>query len=260
MQIEIDGKKINYEKEGQGYPVILLHGWLASLETMKPLANSLKENFTVYNIDIIGFGKSQLPDKPYSTNDFGNFLQKLLQKLNIENPILIGHSNGGRMIINSVGRKLVKAKKIILIDSAGIKPKRKPNYYIKVYTFKLCKNILKVLPNTKGIQNAREKLIKKFSSEDYKNSPEVLRKTMSIILNEDQKENLKNIDAPTLLIWGECDTATPISDAKIMEKLIPDAGLVSYPNSGHYSYIENLPACNLVIKEFLKQEAKEKGN
>ena len=83
---------------------------------------------------------------------------------------------------------------------------------------------------------------------------------MSIILNEDQKENLKNIDAPTLLIWGECDTATPISDAKLMEKLIPDAGLVSYPNSGHYSYIENLPACNLVIKEFLKQEAKEKGN
>ena len=71
------------------------------------------------------------------------------------------------------------------------------------------------MPNTEKIQ---EKLFSKFSSEDYKNSPEVLRRTMSIILNEDQKKYLQNIKVPTLIIWGENDTATPISDAKIMEK------------------------------------------
>ena len=101
----------------------------------------------------------------------------------------------------------------------------------------------------------RENLLKKFSSEDYKNSPQVLRTTMSIILNEDQKKYLPNIKVPTLLIWGENDTATPISDAKTMEKLIPDAGLVAYKNSGHFSYLENLQNVNLVLNEFLKQEA-----
>ena len=106
MQTQIDGKKINYEVEGEGYPVVLLHGWLANLETMKPLANILKENFKVYNIDVIGFGKSELPDKPYSSNDFGGFLQKLLNELKIENPILIGHSNGGRIIINACRKKI----------------------------------------------------------------------------------------------------------------------------------------------------------
>ncbi len=78
---------------------------------------------------------------------------------------------------------------------------------------------------------------------------------MSIIINEDLKKYLPEINVPTLLIWGENDTATPISDAKIMEKLIPDAGLVTYKNSGHFSYLENIQNCNVVLNEFLKQEA-----
>ncbi len=249
MEVIIRNKKINYEVSGQGKPVVLLHGWLANLETMKPLANNLSQKFKVYNIDIIGFGKSQMPDQPMSTDDYGNFLKDVLEKLQIENPVLIGHSNGGRMIINAVGRGIVKPNKIVLIDSAGIKPKRGISYYIKVYTFKLCKNILKILPKQDKL---REKVLQKFGSQDYKNSPEVLRKTMSNIINEDQKKYLPQIKVPTLLIWGEKDTATPIEDAKIMEKLIPDAGLVTYKNSGHYSYLENLNHCIIVLFEFLK--------
>lgn len=251
MEIMVNGKKINYEITGDGKPVVLLHGWLANLETMKPLAKALSQKFKVYNIDIIGFGKSQLPDNPLNTDDFGNFLKTLLQELKIENPILIGHSNGGRMIINATGRGLIKPKKIVLIDSAGIKPKRGISYYTKVYSFKLCKNVLKLLPKQNEL---REKVLQKFGSDDYKNSPEILRKTMSNIVNEDQKQYLPKINVPTLLIWGEQDSATPIEDAKIMEKLIPDAGLVSYKNTGHYSYLENLNNCIIVLFEFLKND------
>ena len=252
MDILVNNKKIHYEVEGEGYPVVLLHGWLANLKTMGPIANGLKQKFKVYNIEIRGFGESDLPDEPMNTDSYGDFVKNLLEALNIEKPILIGHSNGGRAIINAVGRGLVEPKKVVLIDSAGLKPKRSIKYYIKIYTFKAGKNILKILPGTKKLQ---DKLFKKFSSDDYKNSPEVLRKTMSIILNEDQKKYLPNIKAPTLLIWGENDTATPIADAKTMEKLIPDAGLVEYKNSGHFSYLDNIQNCNVVLNEFLKQEA-----
>ncbi len=256
VEILINDKKIHYEVEGEGQPVVLLHGWLASLKTMQPIANGLRQKFKVYNVDIIGFGESDLPDTPMNTDAYGDFLKAFLEVLKIEKPVLIGHSNGGRMIINAVGRGIVNPQKVILIDSAGLKPKRKLSYYIKVYSFKLGKNVLKLLPNTKKVEQARERLLRKFSSEDYKNSPEVLRRTMSIILNEDQRDKLPNIKAPTLLIWGENDTATPLSDAKIMEKLIPDAGLVTYKNSGHFSYLENIQNCNIVLNEFLKNEAK----
>ncbi|MBO5479541.1 MAG: alpha/beta hydrolase [Clostridia bacterium] len=251
MQIDINGYKINYEVEGEGKNVILLHGWLASLETMKPIANHLKKHFKVYNIDVIGFGKSDLPREPLHTEDFGNFLHEFIKTLKIENPILIGHSNGGRTILNYASRQLGKINKIVLIDSAGIKPKRKISYYIKIYTFKALK---KLLPNTEKTKKLREKVLGKFGSTDYKNSPEVLRKTMSIILNEDIREQLPNIQAPTLLIWGENDTATPIRDAKIMEKLIPNAGLVTYKQAGHFSYLDYLPNFLTVLDEFFKND------
>ena len=254
MNININGYNINYEVSGEGKPVVLVHGWLTNLDTMKPLQNHLSKYFKVYNLDVIGFGKSDLPKEPLSTEDFSNFLNDFLNALNIENPILIGHSNGGRMIINLAGRNLRKINKIVLIDSAGIVPKRKPKYYFKVYTFKTLKNITKLFPKTEMFNNIKERMLGKFGSSDYKNSPEVLRKTMSIILNEDQKHLMPNIKAPTLIIWGENDTATPVEDAKTMEKLIPDSGLVVYKGRSHFSYLEELGNVLTVLDEFLKND------
>ena len=254
MEITIDNKKIYYEVEGEGKPLILLHGWLASSETMKPLQQHLSRNFKVYNVDIIGFGKSELPDKPMNTNDFGDFLAKFIEQLNIENPILIGHSHGGRTVINYAGRKLGKINKIVLIDSAGIKPKRSINYYIKIYTYKNVKKILKLFP--KNLERIRKKVLNKFGSADYKASPEILRKTMNIIINENQKEIMKNINVPTLMIWGDKDTATPLNDAKQMEKLIPNSGIAVLEGTGHFSYLEKLPQCCIILDEFLKNDIK----
>ena len=132
MQIKIKDWNINYEVYGEGIPVIFLHGWLTDLETMRPMADALKDKFKVYLIDVVGFGKSDLPEQPLTSNDFGDFLAELVEKLEVKNPILIGHSNGGRIIINAVGRGLVNPRKVVLIDSAGIVPKHSMGYYAKV--------------------------------------------------------------------------------------------------------------------------------
>lgn len=116
------------------------------------------------------------------------------------------------------------------------------------------KNTLKILPNKDKYNKIREKVLGKFGSRDYKDSPEVLRKTMSTILNEDLTSLLPNIKVPTLLIWGEEDTATPMRDAKIMEKNIPDAGLVSYKGAGHFSYIDKLGNVLAVLDKFLEND------
>ena len=252
--MKIQGCDINYEVLGEGNPVILLHGWLATLETMRPIANNLCKNFKVYLVDVIGFGKSQLPEHPLKTDDFGDFLKEFTEKLNIKNPILIGHSNGGRIIINAVGRGLVSAKKIVLIDSAGIKPKRSLTYYLKVAFYKTGKFFLNLLPNTKAIKKFKEKIRNHVGSEDYKTSANVLKETMKIIVNEDLQYLLPKISVPTLLFWGSLDTATPISDARIMEKLIPDCGLIEYAGSSHFSYLENINNVNSVLNEFLKND------
>lgn len=254
MNRQVNGLNINYEVSGEGTPVILLHGWLCTLETMKPIANVLEKNFQIYNVDLPGFGKSDMPVKPFDTNDFGDFLDGFIKSLKIEKPILIGHSNGGRTILNYAGRNLGEPKRIVLIDSAGIKPKRKASYYIKVYTFKTLKKFLSIFPDVEMFNNIRERVLGKFGSSDYKNSPEILRRTMSTIINEDQTSMMKNIKAPTLLLWGENDTDTPLADGKIMEKNIPDASLITIQNAGHFSYLDSYQQCMEIIQNFLKEE------
>ena len=251
MNLKINNWNIYYEVMGKGNPVVLVHGWLANIETMRPLANNLCKNFKVYMLDVVGFGKSDLPDHPLTTNDFGDFLSDFLKELHIENPILIGHSNGGRMIINAVGRGLINPRKVVLIDSAGLVPKRSFSYKAKVAIAKAGKAVLKVLP---GGNKMIEKLNSKIGSEDYRNSADVLKETMKIILNEDLSDLLPNIKVPTLLFWGTLDTATPIEDGRKMAKLIPDAGIVEYPGATHFAYLENINNVNVVLNEFLKND------
>ncbi len=254
MQVKVKDCNIYYEIMGKGNPVILLHGWLTNLETMRPIANELCKNFEVYLVDVIGFGKSDLPEHPLTANDFGDFLKEFVDKLQIKNPILIGHSNGGRIIINAVGRGIVSAKKVVLIDSAGIKPKRSLGYYLKVAFYKTGKFLLNLLPNTKSIKKFKEKLRNNVGSQDYKLSANVLKETMKLIVNEDLSYLLPKISVPTLLFWGSLDKDTPISDAKKMEKLIPDCGLIEYAGSTHFSYLENINNVNSVLNEFLKND------
>jgi pimeloyl-ACP methyl ester carboxylesterase len=111
-----------------------------------------------------------------------------------------------------------------------------------------------MLPDIGKIKEIKEKLLNNVGSEDYKASAPVLRETMKKIVNEDMTQLLSNIKVPTLLIWGTNDTATPISDARKMESLISDSGLVEYKGAGHFSYLENIQNCNAVLNEFFKND------
>ena len=82
----------------------------------------------------------------------------------------------------------------------------------------------------------------------------MMRRILSKVVNEDLTDRLPLIKAPALLIWGENDTATPISDARTMERLIPDAGLVSFPGCGHYSFLDNPRQFSAVLQSFLTRK------
>ena len=68
---------------------------------------------------------------------------------------------------------------------------------------------------------------------------------------------MPDIDAPTLLVWGENDDATPLSDGKTMEKLIPDAGLIVMPDSGHFAFLENIGWFSNIVRNFCAKDMEE---
>ena len=251
-QIKICNVTFNYTVEGEGKPVVLMHGWGCNHTTVASINNILTPYFKVYNVDFPGFGKSSEPETIWGVNDYAVMMEKFIAEEGIENPILIGHSFGGRVGIILASRN--KTHKMILVDAAGIKPRRSPKYYIKVYSYKCVKHLLPILfGKTKG-----EELLNKYrwkvGSSDYSSASPRMRQIMSKVVNEDLKHLLPKIQCPTLLIWGTNDTATPISDARTMEKLIPDAGLVEFPGVGHYSFLENPMQFSAVVNSFLEKD------
>lgn len=256
-EIEIEGLKVVYDESGnpEGAPVVIMHGWGCNHTTVDFIARQLQAGMHVYNVDLPGHGKSAEPPSVWGVEDFTRLIEKFIDTLEIKNPALIGHSFGGRIAILLSSRRPIR--KVVLVDAAGIKPKRTLKYYIKVYSFKTIKKLLPLLLGKQRGEKAINAWRGKAGSADYRNSTPIMRAVMSKCVNEDLKCVMHSIKASTLLVWGEEDTATPLSDAKTMERLIPDAGLVSFPGCGHYSFLDNPAGFKAVIKEFFKKELAE---
>ena len=146
---------------------------------------------------------------------------------------------------------------MILVDAAGIKPRRSIKYYYRVYTFKAGKLLMRLFLGKKRAEKRIEAMRAARGSADYANSTPIMRAVLSKVVNEDLTSQLSGINVPTLLIWGENDTATPVSDARKMEHLIPDAGLVTFPGCGHYSFLDNPAQFRAVLNSFLNSRLKK---
>lgn len=248
--INIDSIKLHYEQTGEGSPIIIMHGWGCNTTTVASIAKVAAQSHCVYNIDFPGFGKTNEPPTVWGVELYTQLIEKFVKALGLEQPSLLGHSFGGRVGILYASRNEVD--KLILVDAAGVKPSRPLKYYVKVYTYKTQKFIAKLLLPKAKAEQLIDKWRAKRGSADYASSSPMMRAILSKVVNEDLKDVMPSIKAPTLLIWGEKDTATPLKDAKTMEKLIPDAGLVSFAGCGHYSFLDNPVQFAAVLTSFLK--------
>lgn len=250
MVYRYDGLDINITIQGTGSPVFLLHGWGCTGEIFKHIAQVLSTAYTTYSFDFPGFGASAEPTEVWGVEEYTRMVEQFAKDNGIERPALMGHSFGGRVSIVFASRNEVS--RIVLVDAAGIKPKRPLKYYWKVYTFKTMKWLCNTFLPKEKAQAIIEKRRKGAGSSDYNNASPMMRAILSKVVNEDLKHLMPAIKAPTLLFWGNLDTATPLSDAKTMEKLIPDAGLVVAHGTGHFSFLENQGLFTAVIKNFFK--------
>lgn len=248
----INGTRLSYTVEGEGLPVILMHGWGCNRTTLRSIENQLIPCFKVYNVDFPGFGDSDEPATVWGVEEYTRLIEEFARQEQIENPILLGHSFGGRVGILFSSRN--KVRKLILVDAAGVKPRRSLRYYYKVYSYKAMKHTVMLFLGKERGEAMLNRYRAKVGSSDYSNASPMMRAILSKVVNEDLKSEMPKITCPTLLIWGANDTATPLSDAKTMERLIPDAGLVVFDGVGHYSFLENPYQFAAVLKSFLSKD------
>lgn len=253
LNIEIDNINVNYIDIGSGDNLILLHGWGSNIKLFNLMINALKDSFRVIALDMPGFGETPEPPESMDVGQYTDFVIKFIEKLGIEKSSILGHSFGGRVIIKMMSKDKLpfEIDKIILVDSAGIKPKKSFTTNMKIKSFKLAKKMFDGTILGKMYPNFVENMRSKSGSSDYNMASPLMRQALVKVVNEDLTDLLPNIKNETLLIWGDMDDATPISDAHIMNKAIKNSGLVVVKGAGHYSYIEQAPYVNNAIKSFL---------
>ena len=244
-----NGIELSYSIEGEGDAVVLLHGWGCDKSIWKSSIEVLSSNFCVVAVDFAGFGSSQEPDSVWGVEEYTSSVEALLRELGILSPILVGHSFGGRVSILYASRNDVK--RVVLTDAAGVKPRRSFSYYRKVYTYKLLKRALPLLIGDKKAQMLLDQRRSKSGSSDYNRATPMMRAILSKCVNEDLCGVMPKIKAPTLLFWGDKDTATPITDAYKMERLIPDAGIVVAEGAGHFAFLERPELWRASLMKFL---------
>lgn len=235
---KIKNIRVNYKQYGKGDDIVLLHGWGQNIAMMDPIGEKLKDNYRITIIDLPGFGLSNEPDFAYTVSDYAVLVHDLLIELEINNPILIGHSFGGRISI--VYASLYDVKKIVLFGSPCVRHEyvsKKQNALKKMKKIKILKPIVNIMKKHMG-------------SIDYKNASPMMRDVLVKTVNEDLSSYAKKIKCQALLIWGENDEAVPVSEARELDDLLENSALIVLPGT-HYCYLENLDRVISILENFL---------
>ncbi len=256
MVIAVNGANVYYEQHGVGESnVLLLHGWGCSTELWKPVTERLQKRARVTVIDFPGFGRSSRPPEPWGAQDYSAMVASLIKALDIRGCHVIGHSHGGRTALLLASEKPELIGKVVAVGASGLRGEQTEAQKQRAQAYKRLRNWadtaekLRVFGSLPEI--ARDALRKKYGSRDYNALDAEMRGTFVKVVNFDLAPCLPAIKAPTLLVWGDRDTETPLWMGKRMEELIPDAGLVVLTGGSHYAYLEQCDRFCRIVEHFL---------
>lgn len=232
--ITIHNINIHVIVKGQGNPILLLHGWGQNQYMMKFLQDNLEHNYKVMNLDLPGFGESDEPKEVWDLHAYVACIHELLEAYQMVNPIIIAHSFGARIALRYALQYPVN--RMILTGAAGIRQKHTMRYYLRVYTYKFLKKL---------------HLQPVMGSVDYKNASPIMQGVLVASVNDDIKNELKNITCDVLLVWGEYDVQTPLWMGKEMEKELSNGTLVIIKHGDHFAYFHNSQQFLRIVHAYL---------
>ncbi len=235
----LNGVQINYEVMGEGDPILLVHGWGGSLDSLRALGEMVSDTHKVILVDLPGFGKSANPPGDWGVGEYANLITALLENLKIKKITYFGHSFGGAigLILSTKPNSVVS--KLILCNSAL----KRPNKTVKIPLF-----LKSVLFRTKSIRIWTYRIF--FPNSDIAKHPH-LESNFKRIMQQDLSHLPPKIKTPTLIIWGEGDTFTPVAWAYELHQQIANSLLKIIPGERHGLPLRNPEIVAKEIRDFL---------
>lgn len=259
MNINIKDYEIAYKISGPETAektAVILQGWGTEMGMYDSVAAAINDSYKVVQLDFPGFGASDEPREPWNVDAYADFICDFFDALDITKATLIGHSYGGRVIIKLAARQSrgelpFEIDKIVLVDSAGVMPERSASQKLSVKRYKIKRKFLTSKPIHAMFPEVIDYWMSKQGSDDYRAASPMMKKCLVMAVNEDLKDIMPLVEPETLLVWGDLDMDTPISDAKTMEKLMPNAGLAVLEGTDHFSFLYKPVEFRAILRTFL---------
>lgn len=242
----INGQNIYYQKVGSGKDLILLHGWGQDVSSFWGVVEKLKGDFTLWLVDLPGFGRSDNPKKPFTVSDYSEIIVGFIKEHEIKKPNLLGHSLGGRVAIKLASKDGELIDKLILEDTAGLRPEKS---LAQILAYPVAKLFKYLLPNAFNIKDRLRRKVYRSLESDYLQALD--KDTFVNVIEEDLTEDLKRITSETLILWGEADRSVPLKSGKRIYRLIKDSRIEVFDDIGHFPHLENLDRFCYWVRSFL---------
>ncbi len=267
----VAGRPVNTVVLGSGPPIAFIHGLSGRWPNWLEQLGALSGRHRVIAMDLPGFGHSPMPARPISMGLYAETVAGLLDELGAERAVLVGNSMGGLVASELAIAQPERVERLILVSSAGISTQRELTAAMK---FTAMSGLDRALAGGAGVIAARSDAIARhrrlrdtglsllvrhpsrlapaFASELIRGAgkPGLLGALESMLADE-VRSRLGQIGCPTLIVWGERDRLLPVRDAEVFARLIPDARLVIFEDTGHMAMLERPAAFNALLEDFV---------
>jgi pimeloyl-ACP methyl ester carboxylesterase len=270
----VHGSRVNYVEIGTGPPLVFVHGlsgcWQNWLENIPHFSRSHR----VIAVDLAGFGESELPQEEISMPGFGRFIDAFLGEIGVERATLVGNSMGGFIAAETAISHPSRVEKLVLVSAAG-----GPKFFrwqernvarIDLITRLLEPMVAATIARRKSMVSRprlRRALLVGVARRPDLIAPELCYEVASggakpgfvdalkAVIDYDYWDRVPSISCPTLIVWGSHDRIVSVENAHEYERLIPDARLAIFEETGHVPMIERPGRFNRLLDEFLAETA-----
>ena len=261
LRADVNGLSVTYERNGEGPPLVLLHGVLSDSRVWSKQLLYLSDEFTVVAWDAPGAGQSSDPPEPFAMADWADCLVGLMDAIGIERAHILGHSWGGILAQEFYRQHPARTRSLILADTyAGWKGSLPESVYeerlaavLREASMPASELVPKWIPGL--ISDAASDELRVELAAIMSDFHPVGYRLMIQTADSDTRDLLPTIRVPTLLVWGEEDRRAPLTVAHQLRDAIPGAKLAIIPGAGHESNLERPARFNAEVRGFCRSLA-----
>jgi pimeloyl-ACP methyl ester carboxylesterase len=257
--VRVDGIEVAYDRVGQGPPLVLAHGATADARLFRPQAEDLADEFTVVAWDEPGAGRSSDVPPAFTLADYARCLAAVVEDVDLGPAHVLGISWGGTLVLDLYRHHAELVRTLLLVDTyAGWKgslPPAEVRSRAEGAERMLAVPAEAFAPTMPGLFAGRPpaEAVRLLSVMSAGTRPQSMRTELTVMVEADQRDLLPRIAVPTLLLWGELDTRSPVEPvAHQFLAAIPRATLVVLPGIGHLSNLEAPEPFNRTVREFCR--------